>query len=101
MPVIALSLKHGQTPEEARAGLANAVSKIQGSFGALVQRTEWQTGGERVKLVGTGFEIEMHVDATDIHITGEIPLLAKLLGDKLLTNVKTIVQDTFQKRLTR
>jgi len=99
MPVISMSIKHGRNLEEARAGLANVVQQVQANLGMLLQRTDWQPSREQVKLVGTGFEIDLRVDATDLHVSGEIPLLSRLLGDRVLTGIKTIVQNTFQKRL--
>ena len=100
MSLIALSFKHGWTLEEARSHLKTAVQEVQNRFGPLVQKTEWSTDGSRVRLDGTGFWVEMWVDAQEVHVTGDIPLLGRLLSSPVATGIKQIVQQTFQKKLT-
>ena len=99
MPLIAVAMKHGRTLDEARRGLERVIVQLQTSFGPLVQQVQWQPGRERVKVSGTGFTIEMHVDESDLHLAGDIPLLSQLLGDRVLSGIKSIVQDTFKKPL--
>ena len=41
----------------------------------------------------------MWVDAQDVHATGDIPMLAGLLGGQLGAGLKQILQQTFQKKL--
>jgi hypothetical protein len=99
MPVIDLTFKHGRTLEDAARGLERAVQQVSGQFGALVRRVEWAPDRHRVKLEGTGFWVEMWVDAQDVHATGDIPMLAGLLGGRLGSGLKQILQQTFQKSL--
>jgi hypothetical protein len=44
--------------------------------------------------------MDMRVDAQEVHVTGDIPILGKLLGSPLAGALKQIVQHNFQKRLT-
>src|SRR5215467_4257334 len=83
MPLIDLTVKHGQTLEEARRRLAAAVRDVTERFGAVVSRVEWAADGNRVKLEGRGIWVEMWVDARDVHATGDIPILGALLGAPL------------------
>jgi putative polyhydroxyalkanoic acid system protein len=99
MPVINLTVRHGRTLDDARRGLELAVQRVSGQFGPLVRRVEWAPDRDRVKLDGAGFWVEMWVDAQDMHATGDIPLLAGLLGGRLGEGLKQIVQQTFQKKL--
>lgn len=99
MPAINLTVRHGRTLEEATRGLEGAVQQVSGQFGALVRRVEWAPDRHRVKLQGTGFWVEMWVDAQDVHATGDIPMLAGLLGGQLGSRLKQILQQTFQKSL--
>ena len=69
------------------------------TFGPLVRRVEWAPDRHRVKLDGAGFRVEMWVDAQDVHATGDIPILAGLLGSQLGSGLKQIVQQTFQNKL--
>lgn len=99
MSLLNLTVRHGRSLEDARRGLELAVQRISGQFGPLVRRAVWTPERDRVKLEGTGFWVEMWVDAQDVHATGDIPVLAGLLGGQLGAGLKQIVQQTFQKKL--
>ena len=99
MPLIDLTLQHGQTLEEARRRLEMTVSEMTGKFGSMVQRVEWAADRGRVKLSGVGFWIEMSVDIEALHATGDIPILGRLLSGPLIAGLRQIVQRTFQKNL--
>ena len=99
MPMLDLTVRHGRSLEDAARGLERAVQQVSGQLGALVRRIEWAPDRHRVKLEGVGFWVEMWVDAQDVHATGDIPLLAGLLGGQLGPRLKQILQQTFQKKL--
>jgi hypothetical protein len=99
MPLISLTIQHGRTQEESRRRLETAVHEISAKLGAVVRRVEWAADRNRVKLEGTGFWIEMWVDALAVHVTGDAPLLGRLLGGPLGSRLKQIVQRTFQRQL--
>jgi hypothetical protein len=97
MSLINLSVKHGRTLDEARARLDVAVAEVSRNFGALVRRVEWAPDRTSVRIDGTGFWLEMRVDAQDVHATGDISVLGALLGSPLASGLKQIVQQSFQK----
>jgi hypothetical protein len=99
MPLLDLTVQHGRTLDEARRGLETAVHRISEQLGALVRRVEWAPDRDRVTLTGTGFRVEMWVDAQTVHATGDIPILAGLFGPQLGSNLRNILQQTFQKKL--
>ena len=99
MPLINLSLKHGRSLEEARSHLETAVYEVQHRFRMLVQHVEWSADRRWVRLDGTGFWVELWVDAQEVHVSGDIALLGGLLGGPLATGLNQIVQQTFQKKL--
>lgn len=99
MSLIKLSVKHNRTLEEARTQLAAAVNQVQTRFGSLVQRVVWSADHEMVKLYGTGFEVEMRVDAQEVHVDADLPFLGGLLGGPFVAGLKSIVQQTFHKQL--
>jgi hypothetical protein len=99
MPLINLSVKHGRTMEEARSHLETAVHRVLSQFKALVRQVAWSADRSRVRLDGVGFWVEMWVDAQDVHVTGDLPLLGRLLGSPMTTALQRIVQQTFQKKL--
>ena len=100
MPLINLSVQHGQSLEEARSRLDAAVHKVMNQFGALVHQVTWSTDHSRVRLDGRGFWLELWVDAQDVHATGDIPILGALLGSPIATGLRQILQQTFRKQLT-
>ena len=87
MPLIDLTVQHGQTLEEARGRLALAVSEVSTRFGSMVRRAEWAADRSRVKLDGVGFWLEMTVDAQVPHATGDIPILGRLLGSVTISRI--------------
>ena len=99
MPLIDLTLRHGQTLEEARRRLEMTVNEVNARFGSMIRRTEWISDRSRVKVDGVGFWLEMAVDAQLLHATGDIPILGRLLGSQFESGVKQIVEQTFQKKL--
>ena len=98
MPLLSLNVAHGQTLEEARRRLETVVREVSGRFGAL-GRVEWSADRNRVKLEGVGARVEMWVDAQEVHVTGDIPMLGGLLSGPLAAGLKQIVQQTFRKQL--
>jgi hypothetical protein len=88
MPLVSLSLAHGRTLEEARRRLETVVSKISDRFG--IQDIECSADRNRVKLEKIGTRIEMWVDPQDVHVTGDIPVLAGLLGGPFTSGLQQI-----------
>ena len=99
MSLINLSLKHGRTLPEARTSLEKAVGDVQGLFAGMIQRADWSSDRNRVRMEGTGFWVEMSVDDQHVHATGDIPFLGGLLGGPLAGGLKKVLEQTFQKKL--
>jgi hypothetical protein len=99
MPMIDLTLQHGQTLEEARRRLEITVNEVNTRFGSMIRRAEWAADRSRVKLDGVGFWVEMSVDAQLLHATGDIPIVGRLLGGQLTSGLRRIMRQTFQKKL--
>jgi hypothetical protein len=47
-----------------------------------------------------GFWVEIWVDAQQVHASGDIALIGRLLGSTASTSLKQILEQTFRKRLT-
>ena len=99
MSVLRLSVKHNRTLEQARSQLETAVSEVQTRFGSMVRRVEWSADHDTVKIHGAGVQVEMRVDAQEVHVEADVPLLARLLGGPFVSGLKGIVQQTFHKQL--
>lgn len=100
MSVIRVSIQHGRTLEDARGRLQGAVGQVQGQFAALVQRVEWAPDRNGVKIVGKGFDIDMRLDARDLHVSGNLTFLGGLLSGPFAAGLKKILTHHFPKRLT-
>lgn len=98
-PLIDLSLQHGQTLDEARRRLELTVEEVRGRFGSMIQRVEWTADRSRVKLDGTGFWVEMSVDAHAFHARGDIAILGRLLSGPMTSGLRQIIEGVFRKRL--
>ena len=99
MSLINLSVKHGRSLEEARSHLEAAVHKVYSQFRALIQQVTWSADRTRVRFDGLGFWVEMWVDALEVHVSGDLPVLGRLFGSPIATALQRIVQHTFQKKL--
>jgi Putative polyhydroxyalkanoic acid system protein (PHA_gran_rgn) len=98
MRLISLDVKHGRTLDEARAQLEKLVGEVQSKFGALIQRYEWNADRTDVKMFGTGFEVELLIDAETVHLTGDFPFLTKLLANPIVAGLKSLVTQSFEKK---
>ena len=99
MPLMTIAMQHGKTFEEACQRLATAVDAVTRRLGTLVRRVEWSTDRSQVRLEGIGFWIAMQVDAQDVHVSADIPVLGRLLGSAVTTPLQAIVRRTFQPTL--
>jgi hypothetical protein len=97
MPLIDVSVEHGQTLEEAQRRLETVVREASDRIG--LRQVEWSADRRHVKLEGLGARIDMSVDARVIHVTGDLPGLGTLLGGPMATGLKQIVERTFRKQL--
>ena len=99
MSLINLTLKHGRTLGEAQAAMEHAAQDMQTRFGRMVRKADWDGDRNRVRLEGTGFWVEMKVDASEVHASGDIPILGSLLGGSVGSGIKQIVQHAFAAKL--
>ncbi|HEV8712318.1 MAG TPA: polyhydroxyalkanoic acid system family protein [Candidatus Binatia bacterium] len=99
MPLMTLSVQHGQTLDEARRRLDTAVHEITSRFGTLVRRVDWSTDRSQVRLEESGFWIELRVDGQAVHVSADLPVLGRLLGGSITTRLKEILQRTFRQQL--
>lgn len=95
MSLMNLSIKHGRTLEEARTRLESAIADACSQFAAMIERIEWSSDHNQVKISGTGFEAELRVDAVEVHATVKVPLLGGLLGNSVKSAVQQILQQNF------
>ena len=79
--------------------METAIHEIHSRFNTLVQRVEWSSDRNQVRLDGIGFWIEMRVDAQTVHVIADLPMFGRFFGGSVATGLQQIVQRTFQKAL--
>ena len=99
MGLINLSMKHGVTLDQARSHLEEAVGQVGSLFGPMVRRTEWSADRSQVRLDGAGFWVEMRVDDREVHATGDLPALGRLLAGPLSSGLTAALRKSFPKSL--
>jgi len=99
MSTLNLSIQHDRTLDDARATLRQAVDQTTARFGALVRGVDWSPGGDAAHVRGAGFTVDLRIDATHVHVSGDIAGLRGILGGPVAGGIKQIVQRVFQKRL--
>jgi Putative polyhydroxyalkanoic acid system protein (PHA_gran_rgn) len=101
MSLINLTVKHGQSVDEAKRRLERFVQESQSRFGSMVQRMEWNADRDQVKLYGTGFEADVRVDSVAVHVAADIPALAGFLQGPIVSQLRGMLEQTFQKQLPK
>jgi hypothetical protein len=97
MSVLTLAVKHGQTQEQARARLEHSIEQVRAQYGALVQRIDWSPDRNACRLTASGgVVVDLRVDATDVHVTADLPGLLGVLASPLLLGVRGIVEKEFK-----
>jgi hypothetical protein len=97
MSLLTLSVKHGQTQEQARAHLERSLEQVRTQYGAMIHRIDWSPDRNAVKLTASGgVVVDLRVDPTDVHVTAELPGLLGMLASPLLLGVRGIVEKEFK-----
>lgn len=99
MSLMRFSIQHNRTLEDARSQLEKAVNEISSKFGTLLQRIEWSADRNAVKLAAPGVEVDLWVDPKEVHATADVPILSRFLAGPMVSGLKGILQDKFQKQL--
>jgi hypothetical protein len=68
-------------------------------LGSLIRTTVWSEDRSRDRLDGSGFWLDMSVDAENVNASGDISILGGILGGPLRSVLNQIVQETVQEQL--
>src|SRR4051812_24695347 len=92
MSLINLTVKHGRTREDACARLESVVVEVRAKVPpGMIRQVDWSAERDAVKVVGVGFQIDVRVDAQDVHLTGDVARLAGVLENPFGDVLKGIV----------
>jgi hypothetical protein len=83
MAALNLSVKHGQTWEDAKANFIKGVVAAEQKHGAHLKRVEWSDDRTAVRIAGTGFDVTLTVDPEAVHAVGHVPFFVKLMGGQI------------------
>ncbi|MCA9074615.1 MAG: polyhydroxyalkanoic acid system family protein [Planctomycetaceae bacterium] len=100
MSEMKFAVKHDRTLQEARDVLEKTIADAQFKFGFMIDKVEWNADRTQADVTAKGAEIKAWVDPTEVHLTLDIPMLNKFLGGPIVQNLKGLVEDNFQKKLT-
>ncbi|MCA9110241.1 MAG: polyhydroxyalkanoic acid system family protein [Planctomycetaceae bacterium] len=100
MSEMKFAVKHDRTLQEARDVLEQTVNDAQAKFGFMIDKITWNDDRTQAEIAAKGAEIKAWVDPTEVHLTLDIPLLNKFLSGPIVQNLKGLVEDNFQKKLT-
>lgn len=100
MSLMKFSVKHERSFDEAKQILKSTVDDVSKNFSLLINGIEWKEAGSDVLIEAKGATLHAWVDAVEVHLTCEVPLLSKLLGGPVVEKLKGLVEDRFQKKLT-
>lgn len=78
MAQIDVAVKHGQSPEAARANFRKAITEAQAHHGHWIRKVTWADDTTAV-LSGPGYEVTLRLDAENVTAKGHVPLALKLL----------------------
>lgn len=101
MSQLKFAVKHDRTLEEARSVLQSTVADAQSKFGFAIDKVEWNQDRSDVQIAAKGAAIHAWVDASEVHLTCDLPALARLLASPVIQKVKGLVETRFQKKLTQ
>jgi hypothetical protein len=97
MSLLTLTVKHGQTQEQARAHLERSIEQVRTQYGGMVQRVEWSPDRNAVRLTATGgVLVDLRVDPTDVYVTADLPGLLGVIASPLLVGLRGIVENEFK-----
>jgi hypothetical protein len=97
MSLLTLSVKHGQTQEQARMHLERAIDQVRTQYAGMIQRVEWSPDRNAVKLGATGgVVVDLRVDPTDVYVTADLPGLLGMVASPLLVGLRGIVEREFK-----
>jgi hypothetical protein len=97
MSLIQMTIKHGRSLAEAREILERSISQACNQFGGMIHRVQWSEDRNQVTLSGAGCNAEIRVDPIEVHVHGDIPILARLLGAPILNGFKQLLKQNFEK----
>jgi len=97
MPLISVTVAHGQTVDEAQRRLEAAVQEASARLG--LRSVQWSDDRRHATLEGLGARVDIWVEAEVVRVTGDLPAVGALLGGPITAGLKQIVERTFRRQL--
>lgn len=74
-----MSVKHGQTFDDARANFEKGITAAEAKYGKHFREISWSDDRTSARLSGPGFEVNLRVDRESVHATGHVPFFVRML----------------------
>ena len=79
MSALNMSVKHGQSGDEARANFQKGIEAARAKYGAYIKNVEWSDDRTSARLSGPGFDVVLKVDDESVHAEGQVPFFVRFL----------------------
>lgn len=79
MASLDMTVKHGQSWDEARANFVKGVTAAHAQHGHYIKGVEWSDDRTSARLTGPGFSVNLAVDPESVRATGTVPFFVKFM----------------------
>jgi hypothetical protein len=92
MAALNMSVKHGQSWDDARANFQKGISAAETQHAKFIRSVEWSDDRTSARLLGPGFAVDLRVDEVSVHAVGDVPFFVKFMEGP----IRKFVEDTLK-----
>ena len=74
MAELNMTVKHGQTPDAARANFEKAITAAHAEHGRWIRQVEWSADRKSAILSGPAYQVTLSFDDQNVYVRGNVPL---------------------------
>jgi hypothetical protein len=94
MAELNMTVKHGQTADEARANFEKVIMAAHAHHGRWIRHVEWSVDRKSAILTGPAYQLTLSFDDQNVYARGTVPLALKWLEGP----VRRFVEQTLAKK---
>ncbi len=98
MAELNMTVKHGQTADEARANFEKVIMVAHAHHGRWIRRVEWSTDRKSAILSGPAYRLTLSFDDQNVYARGSVPLALNLLEGPVRRFVEQTLPNAFGSR---
>ncbi|MGC8641559.1 MAG: polyhydroxyalkanoic acid system family protein [Isosphaeraceae bacterium] len=92
MAELNITMKHGQSPDEARVNFVKAITAAHQEHAHWIKTVEWSDDRTSAILSGPGYRVTLSFDDENVHARGTIPLALKLMERPIRQFVEALLE---------